>query len=156
MTKERRQLDDRVSFQDMSKRKSKDKSKLVSSEKKSKPNGFLYCGAPGDEPMMKQYAEDFYRFIEDEASNKLAIVLLEKLGKCIDTLEALDMVESSLGFPFYNKRIVEFSAAGGATSLTNVVLMCPSKLDYGLDNDTLTAKIVKPFIEASNSIILLT
>ena len=140
----------------MSKRKLKDTNTLVSTQKKSKSNGLLYCCAPGDEQMMKIYASKFYHFLENQESKSILMLLLEKLDKCVNILEALDTVESSLGFPFYNNRLLEFSNAGGRASITNLVLMCPSKLHYGLENESVTAKIVKPFIEASNGIIQLT
>ncbi len=97
----------------------------------------------------EQNAKAFYAFIESDTSPNIATALLKKLEKVKSFQEALKLVKQMLGFDFYNPGIV----SSCQTVVTNLVFMCPSKLAYGLDNDTPTAKLTRPFIEAANGLV---
>lgn len=103
-----------------------------------------------DDSITKENAKVFYEFIESQDSPAITTALLEELNGLKNFQEALKLVKQMLGFEYYNPGI----ASNCQTVVTNLVLMCPSKLEYGLDNDTPTAKLTRPFIEAANGIVV--
>jgi len=114
----------------------------------------LMGGTISNETEMQDHANAFHAFLEKEHSTTVVDSLIEELERRLNvglsTKDALALVKKSLGFPFYNQGIVNLSRKE-CQNVTNLVLMCPSRLNYGLNNSCPTAQLLRPFVEAAES-----